>query len=216
MAIELISVNVGKPAIQKFEELQVLTGIDKTPVSGPLYLSRVNLDGDEQADLINHGGTDKAVCVYCAEHYSHWEQILDVKLNFGAFGENFTLRGLTEQEVCIGDVLRVGEAVVQVTQPRGPCYKLGRKHRFLELPILLEQQGYTGYYFRVLQEGTVAPGLAVETVERHPLGVTVAEANRLMYRDKHDEAGLRRILSVAELSESWRGKFASRLAEVGP
>ncbi|MCC2684917.1 MAG: sulfurase [Paenibacillaceae bacterium] len=216
MAIELISVNVGKPAIQKFEGLEVLTGIDKTPVRGPLYLSRINLDGDEQADLINHGGTDKAICVYCAEHYSHCEQVLGVKLAMGAFGENFTIRGLTEQEVCIGDVFQIGEAVVQVTQPRGPCYKLGRKHRFLELPIMLEQRGYTGYYFRVLLEGTVAPGLAVVPVERHPLGVTVAEANRLMYRDKHEEAGLRRILSVAELSESWRGKFASRLAEVGP
>jgi MOSC domain-containing protein YiiM len=216
MAIELISVNVGKPAIQKFNELEVLTGVDKTPVGEPLYLSRINLDGDEQADLVNHGGADKAICVYCAEHYSHWEQVLGVKLAMGAFGENFTIRGLTEQEVCIGDVFQVGGAIVQVTQPRGPCYKLGRKHRFLELPLMMEREGYTGYYFRVLQEGMVAPGLKVDPVERHPLGVTVAEANRLMYRDKRDEAGLRRILSVAELSDSWRGKFASRLAEVAP
>jgi MOSC domain-containing protein YiiM len=142
--------------------------------------------------------------------------VLGVKLAVGAFGENFTLRGLTEQDVCIGDVFQVGSAVVQATQPRGPCYKLGRKHRFLQLPIMLEEIGYTGYYFRVLQEGTVASGLTLERVQRHPLGVTVAEANRLMYRDKHDEAGLQRILSVTELSDSWRGKFASRLTEVAP
>ncbi|TVY05537.1 MOSC domain-containing protein [Paenibacillus cremeus] len=212
--VRLESLNVSKPVTVEYNGKSLETGIYKEPVSGSVFLSRVNLEGDGQADLVYHGGEDKAVCVYCSEHYPYWEERLDGKLSgSGAFGENFTVSGMTESELCIGDVFGIGEAVVQVSQPRQPCFKLAVKHGVTDLPAQVQATGYTGYYFRVLQEGRVEAGQPFRLMERDALGVTVAEANRLKYHDKQDVEGVRKLLQVKALSASWRESFERRLEE---
>ncbi len=212
MAAVLASLQVGRPRLLPYRDQDVLTAIFKVAVSGPLRLGPLGLEGDQQADLRNHGGPDKAVCVYGLERYDYWSQRLGRTFAAADFGENFTTRGLLEDEVCIGDIYRVGTALVQVSQPRGPCYKLAARHGLRELPAWLEETGFTGFYLRCLQEGLVQSGEAITLVERPGHGVTVAEANRVMFRDRHDRAGLERVLAVPELSEAWRHSLSKRLA----
>lgn len=208
------SLNVGKPTEVEHQGKTVRTGIFKKPVTDARYLSTVNFAGDEQADLRFHGGPDKAVCVYPFERYAYWEEKLGITLDFGAFGENITTEGMLEEEICIGDRFHLGEAVVQVSQPRQPCFKVGVKHGIPELPLEIQQTGYTGYYFRVLREGEVRPGDRLELIERHPAGVTLAFANRVMHLDKEDAEGIRRVLAVEELSDSWRETLSARLSRL--
>jgi MOSC domain-containing protein YiiM len=209
--MQLLSLNTGKPITVNHQGKQVETGIFKNPVNHPLHLSITQLEGDGQADLINHGGADKAVCAYCAEHYPYWEEKLQRKLPYGAFGENFTIAGLLESTIHIGDVYEIGTAIVQVSQPRQPCFKLALKHQVTDLVLQVQETGYTGYYFRVLKEGLVASGQTFRLQTNHPLAITVAETNRLKYADKFDIAAIRRLISVNELSESWRDSFLKRL-----
>ncbi|WP_252501791.1 MOSC domain-containing protein [Sporosarcina sp. Marseille-Q4943] len=209
--IEIHSLNVGKPQDVQFGKKEITTGIHKKPVSEPVLLSTLNFTGDGQGDLVNHGGKDKAVCVYQFEHYSYWEKELGKQLQPGAFGENLTLQGLTEDEVCIGDSFQIGEAIVQVSQPRQPCFKLSLIHERKDMPLLVQNTGYTGYYFRVLKEGIVSPSDELVHVSRPTLAITVTEANRLMYHDKDDLDGIRPLLKLEELSESWRKTFLKRL-----
>ena len=203
--------NVGKPRDLQFGKKEVTTGINKKPVSEPVFLSTLNFTGDGQGDLVNHGGRDKAVCVYPYEHYPYWEKELGKPLDFSAFGENLTLLGLTEDELCIGDSFQIGEAVVQVSQPRQPCFKLSLIHERKDMPLLVQNTGYTGYYFRVLKEGMVAPSDQLLHISRPALAISVTEANRLMHHDKDDVEGIRNLLKVDELSESWRKTFQKRL-----
>jgi MOSC domain-containing protein YiiM len=212
--MRIISIHVGKPKPVLHQGKELETGIYKSPVASPIRLARLNFEGDGQADLEHHGGPDKAVCVYCEEHYPYWEKELRRSLNRGAFGENVTVQGMTEAEVCIGDIYRLGEAVVQISQPRQPCFKLGMRHDVADLPVKVQTTGFTGYYFRVLEEGTVASGSEVKLLERHPAGITVAYANRIKYHEKKNREGIERILSVKELSDSWRASLISRLASL--
>jgi MOSC domain-containing protein YiiM len=193
---------------------QIMTGIDKTAVNAPVWLAELNFDGDGQADLVNHGGSDKAVNAYCAEHYPYWERELGRRVVHGAFGENVTLRNMTEDAICIGDIYKLGEAVVQVSQPRQPCFKLGNKHGVPELPLKVQEIGYTGYYFRVLTPGIVPPQTEIELVERHPAGVTVSFVNRIKYHDKRNRAALEQLLLLAPLAAVWRDSFRRRLEEL--
>lgn len=209
--IQIQSLNVGKPRDLQFGRKEVTTGINKKPVAEPVYLSLVNFEGDGQADLVNHGGRDKAVCAYPSEHYPHWEKELGKPLDASAFGENLTLRGLTEDELCIGDSFQMGEAVVQVSQPREPCFKLSLIHGRKDMPLLIQNLGYTGFYFRVLKEGIVSPSDELVHISRPALAITVTEANRLMHHDKNDLDGMRTLLKVDELSEGWRKTFQKRL-----
>jgi len=213
--MKLLSVNTGKPAVQSYGRIQVETGIEKTPREGGVRLGFGNLEGDRQADLQAHGGPDKAVCVYCFEHYPYWERELGRKLGAAAFGENFTVSGMTEEEVCIGDIFRIGTAVVQITQPRQPCHKLAGKHALPDLPVRVQNTGHTGYYFRVLEEGTVRAGAGIERLQPHPLGITVAFANRIKHHDKNNAEGIRAILAVDALSANWRQSFEERLERLG-
>ncbi|WP_079915069.1 MOSC domain-containing protein [Paenibacillus sp. 32352] len=209
--MQLLSLNVGKPIVIEYMGKPLETGIYKKPVEGPVYLSSIQLQGDGQADLINHGGKDKAVCVYCSEHFDFWSQKLGRPLSFGAFGENFTVSGMVESEVHIGDIFEVGEALVQISQPRQPCFKLGKKYDEPELPLMFQNTGYTGYYFRVLKEGLVEKGQRIKLVDRHSSAVTIMEANRVKYHDKSDWARIRALLEIDALSESWRASFQKRL-----
>ncbi len=178
----LLSIQVAKPVAVRHMDREVLTGIFKLPVLQPVMVRRLNIDGDEQADLTVHGGVDKAVYCYAAEHYSKWPEELKRELPHGTFGENLTVTGLLEDELYAGDVLEVGDAVLQVSQPRLPCYKLGIKmgdQRFLRQ---FQRSGRSGFYCRVLQEGMIEPGQPItlrERIESRPtIANLVARLNR--------------------------------------
>ncbi|MBU8905029.1 MOSC domain-containing protein [Desertibacillus haloalkaliphilus] len=212
--IEIVSVNVGQPQWLRSERGDVETGFIKTPVDGPVYLSKENLAGDRQADMKNHGGIDKAVCVYSYDHYHYWERELGIQLEASAFGENLTVRGLTEADVCIGDVFQLGGAVVQVSQPRQPCYKIARVHKLENLPQRVQQTGYSGFYFRVLEEGHVSKHSRLVVKERHKSGVSIAFANQTMYHDKENQQALKKLVNVEELAASWKKPLLQRLEKL--
>lgn len=212
MTGKLISLNVGIPGTLTYLGQEVPSSFVKTAVQGALWLNRDGLAGDEQADLKNHGGPDKAVCVYPQEHYSYWFSRLTGTLPLAAFGENFTTAGLLEGAVCIGDIFEVGGATVQVSQPRQPCFKLAARHEEPKLALWVQEKGFTGFYFRCLKAEWVSSGESLELVHRNPYKITVMEANRLMHHDKDDVKGLERLLDMPELSSSWRRTFDKRLA----
>lgn len=213
MSIDILSINVGQPRTVAHQTKELLTGIYKNPAPGPVFLSELNFEGDGQADLVHHGGRDKAVCVYPHEHYSYWESVLGLTLPKAAFGENLTIRGLTEEQVCIGDTFRMGEAIVQISQPRQPCFKISVKLGIPDLPLQVQTTGYTGYYFRVLKEGLVSPDHKLVPLERHPQQITVAYANRIMHQEKTNQSAMQKLLQVEELSSSWKATFLKRLGE---
>ncbi|WP_416147811.1 MOSC domain-containing protein [Salipaludibacillus sp. HK11] len=208
---KLVSINVGMPRNMQNHEKELLTGIHKQEVNKPIFLSKENFAGDGQADLVHHGGVDKAVCVYSYNHYPYWTNKLQIPLSYGAFGENITVNGLTEEEVCIGDVYQLGETQVQVTQPRQPCHKLAKRYKEPKLPLWFQDSGYTGYYFRVLQEGLVSKDMSIKLIRKHPKNVTISFANQIMHHDKKNIEGINKILEVDELSASWRETLAKRL-----
>ena len=198
----ILSLNVGLPREVADRKRIVRTGIFKEPVSGPRLLTRSQLEGDGQADLENHGGVDKAAYAYAADHYAYWQRELDRPLPFGQFGENFTVTGLSEERAYIGDVFRVGEALVEVTQPRmgDPGF----------VAVFLKSLR-SGFYLRVLEEGRVAAGDRFERQREGPGRVSVVEALRLLYFEKDDLDGARRVLDVPALSAAWRAEFEQRL-----
>ena len=212
----LLSVNVSLPKPVEHDGKIVWTGIFKEPVPGRVALRRLNLEGDRQADLTVHGGVDKAVYAYPVEHYDHWRRGLERELSScGQFGENFTVSGMLESSTSIGDVYRIGTAVVQVTQPRTPCFKLGIRmgdRRFLR-PFLAS--GRTGFYLRVLEEGEVGAGDEIELVRADPSGLTVAELLRLAYEDPDDLEGAKRAAAVQALSADWREWLGARVTKSG-
>lgn len=191
------------------------TGFVKEPVAGPVRLGATNLEGDGQADRVHHGGPDKAVLMYAERHYDARRQSLNQpSLPFGAFGENFTMGGLAEADVCIGDTWRVGDtAIVQVSQPRRPCWKLARRWRIKTLPLQVQESGRTGWYVRVLQEGIVAAGMPVALLERPYPEWTIEQANRVMHTDKDDVAAALRLASIPLLSAGWRTTLTNRAAQ---
>ncbi|UNK18142.1 MOSC domain-containing protein [Paenibacillus sp. N3/727] len=205
--IGIVSLNVGKPVTVDYLGKDLSTGIYKQPVQGPLYLGSANFTGDGQADLVNHGGPDKAVCVYPFEHYAYWEEVLGKKMEHASFGENLTVRGLLEDTVCIGDVFKVGDAVVQVSQPRYPCFKLSQKHGVKDMPAQVLTTGYSGFYLRVLEEGHVSADSQLVQLESHPAQVTVLEVLKLLTNGRQDETGLRRMVEIEALAEKVRHKF---------
>ena len=187
------------------------SGIFKVPVPGPLRLGWYNLEGDGQADMVHHGGGDKAVCAYSSEHWPHWQPILPPdQSQAGAFGENFTVEWLTEAEVCIGDVFSIGTALVQISQPRQPCWKLARRWRIKNLALQVEQTGFTGWYFRVLREGEVAATQLIQLVDRPHPEWTIAAANRIMHHERNDRDAAERLSQCLALSASWRHTMEQR------
>lgn len=189
------------------------TGFLKDHVGERLALGAENLDGDEQGDLRLHGGPDKAVCCYPSEHFAHWRETINPEIGPGAFGENLTLEGLTEHDVHIGDTYTLGDdgAVVQVSQPRGPCVKVAARWRSRTLVRLMGEELRAGFYLRVLQTGTVGPGDTMSLTERVS-GVTVAEVLRVTYRDRHDLGAMRAVHAVPELAQQWRNALDQLLA----
>lgn len=201
----IISLNVGRAeVISQKKDREILSGINKQSVGGKsVFLSFNGLSGDTQADLKNHGGPDKAVCVYPAEHYEHWKSHHGMNMKEGAFGENLLILGMPETTVCIGDIYEWGEAVVQVSQPRQPCYKLAEKHGLPSLPLFVRENGFSGYYFRVLKEGMVSMDSVLKKQESGP-GFSIAEINTLTYQPINDHEPILALLRSPFLAESWK------------
>lgn len=207
----LVSVNVGLSRTVAWKKRKVTTGIFKEPVKGRIALRRLNLDGDQQADLTVHGGPDMAVYVYPAEHYEFWGQELGGEaFPWGMFGENFSTQGLLEESVNIGDQFRIGSTELQVTQPRMPCYKLGLKFGRDDMVKRFMVSRRTGFYFRVLQEGEVVAGDAVELVRHDKNDVTVADITRLYVRDDITPELMQRAINLEPLPKSWRSYFRNQ------
>lgn len=213
--MKVLSVNTGKPQTIVYKGKELVTGIYKFPATSAVYLTSVNLDGDGQADLEFHGGADKALCVYCGEHYAYWADELGVQLNYGAFGENVTVSGMLESMVCVGDTYELGEAIIQISEPRRPCHKLAKRHDHAELPLKVQRTGYTGYYCRVLREGWIPVNPGIRLIDRHPEAVTVEDVNKAKYSVEKSKEAIERILAVKELSESWRASLSKLVAEQG-
>ena len=216
--MKLVSLQIGRPAehisqVKDGKDAEWVSSIWRETVTGRVALRRTDLDGNAQADLKNHGGPDKAVCCYSAEHYAAWRTALEVsgeEFRYGAFGENFTLTGLTEDAVCLGDIYAVGTAVVQVSQPRMPCWKVGRRWERPALPGEMTATGRTGFYLRVLEEGEVGAGDTL-TLEDRPLPeYTVARLNDALYVHKNDPVQDEDLARLPLLAEAWRRTFRRR------
>ncbi|TCR92704.1 MOSC and FAD-binding oxidoreductase domain-containing protein [Rhizobium sp. BK376] len=208
----LLSVNVGLPRDIQWKGRTVHTGIWKTPVTGRCRVAKLNLDGDGQGDLGGHGGIYRAVFVYQIESYRHWqEQLKRTDFVHGQFGENFTIEGLPDSEVCIGDRYQIGSALFEVTQPRVTCYRVGIRTDEPRMPALLTGSGRPGFYFRVLQEGTVGAGDEIVKVGQAKDGMTVEQINALLYSPNHPRDQLERAMALEALSPGWRGSFEALL-----
>ena len=211
-AARLLSVNVGLPRDIEWTGRTVHTAIWKMPVPGRCRVTRLNLDGDGQGDLAGHGGEQRAVLVYQTESYRHWQTYLQrADFVFGQFGENFTVEGLTDDAVCVGDRYQVGSAVFEVTQPRVTCYRLGIRMNEPRMPALLTSSGRPGFYLRVLQEGEVGAGDEIVKVGEAPVRMTVAAINALLYAPGHPRDQLEAALRIDALSPGWRGSFEALL-----
>jgi MOSC domain-containing protein YiiM len=211
----VISVNVGMPIEVPYQGRTVRTGIFKSPVSERLAVRRTGIAGDGQADLEVHGGVDKAVYVYSEDSYLWWAGELGHSLQPGELGENLTVRGLTDDLVRIGDRMRIGDVLVEVTQPREPCFKLGIRMGDKRFVARFRDAGRTGFYLRVLEEGTVAPGDAVVLVRSDPAAPTIAEVHDLYVNGAGDAERLRCVAAAPGLSEGWRAWMERRIAEAG-
>lgn len=204
----LLSVNVGLPRDVEWRGRIVRTGIWKDPVQGRRCVKRLNVEGDGQADLGGHGGEQRAVFVYQVESYRYWEERLGRHdLTHGQFGENFTIEGLPDDEVCIGDRYRIGTALFEVTQPRVTCYRVGIRTNEPQMPALLTSSGRPGFYLRVLEEGEVGAGDPILLITRGPERMTVAAVNALLYSSHHPRDQLKRALRIPALSPGWRWSF---------
>jgi ferredoxin-NADP reductase/MOSC domain-containing protein YiiM len=210
----LLSVNVGLPRDVDWHGRTVHTGVWKRPVRGPQQVRRLNIDGDGQGDLAGHGGEHRAVFVYQIESYQYWRQQLSRDdFEYGQFGENFTIAGLADDRVCIGDRYEIGEALFEVTQPRVTCYRVGIRMSDPQIPALLVSHRRPGFYFRVLREGAVSAGDQIVQVAAGPGEMTVAEVDALLYLPGHPREGVGRALAIPALPEGWKASFRAILGQ---
>jgi MOSC domain-containing protein YiiM len=213
--MHVVSLNVGGPREVEWRGRLVRTSIWKEPVQGAVRVTSLNLDGDAQSDLSVHGGPDKAVYAYPAEHYDYWQRELDVDaLPWAAFGENLTTSGILEPDIAIGDRVRAGSAELMVTQPRLPCFKLGIRFGRDDMVKRFLQSGRSGFYFTVVREGEITAGDRLEIAVRDTRGVTVSDMIALETADEPDRDLLRRALETPALPESWKRHFRKRFAAI--
>ncbi len=214
----IVSVNVGLPQNVAWQGRTVRTAVWKTPVTGRILARRLNLDGDGQGDLHGHGGEQRAIMVYQLNSYRYWAKYLGRSdLVAGNFGENLTVEGLADNEVCIGDRFRIGGAIVEVSQPRDTCYRVGIRLNHPEIAAQLVAHHRPGFYFRVIQEGEIGAGDRIEKLSDGPEHMTVAEIDALLYSAEHSIEGLRRAVRIPALSLDWQGSMQALLsaAEAG-
>ena len=211
--MRIISLNVGRPRTVPCGDREVTTSIFKSPVQGPLLLRRLNLDGDAQADLQVHGGRNKAVYAYPSEHYEFWRrEFPEQELPWGMFGENLTTEGLTEENACIGDQFRIGEALVRVTQPRMPCYKLGIRFGRPDMVKRFLASRRSGIYFAVVEEGMLNAGDPIERIQGNENGLSIADVNLAYVDAKNNLSLVRRIVELEILPRGLHDEFAEELA----
>ena len=204
----LLSLKVGLPREVTWNGRTVRTAIWKLPVAGRRMVRKLNVDGDGQADLAGHGGEQRAVFVYQMESYHYWEHFLGRSdFMFGQFGENFTVEGLADNEVCIGDQYRIGDAIFEVTQPRVTCYRLGIRMNEPRMPSLVVAHRRPGFYFRVLREGEIGAGDDIAKIADGPERMTVADIDGLLYLPGHSREQLARALRIPALSQGWQASF---------
>jgi MOSC domain-containing protein YiiM len=215
---KLLSIQVGQPNTYGRDDADDpmdrtwTSAFFKSPLPEPVFVSRTNVAGDAQADTEHHGGPDKAVLAYAASHYDLWRvELPQTTLPFGGFGENLTIEGVTEWNVCIGDVWSLGEALFQVSQPRQPCWKLARRWRMKHLTAQVIANGRSGWYLRVLREGMIAPGELLELLDRPNPHWTVARANQVMHHRKNDLQAAAELAALTGLSAAWREEFLRRV-----
>jgi MOSC domain-containing protein YiiM len=215
----IISVQVGQPTTYEYEgardgkSRQWTTAFFKSHVVGRVHVGSMGLTGDQQADRENHGGLDKAVLAYSADHYSYWRPHLQLPdIPHGGFGENLTIAGLDETGVCIGDQWRAGDLLLEVSQPRQPCWKMGRRWRIPDLPKQVIQNGKSGWYLRVVAEGPLSAPAEIELHSRPRPSWTIARASRLLYHENENIAALQELADLPELSRAWREELLERIA----
>jgi ferredoxin-NADP reductase/MOSC domain-containing protein YiiM len=210
----LLSVNVGLPRDVTWNGKTVRTAVWKSPVTGRRMVRKLDIDGDAQADLAGHGGEQRPVFVYQMDSYHYWESFLGRSdFTFGQFGENFTVEGLPDNEVCIGDRYSIGDAIFEVTQPRVTCYRVGIRMNEPRMPALLVAHHRPGFYFRVLQEGEVGADDDIVKIADGPESITVADTDALLYLPGHSSEQLQRVLRIPALSKGWQGSFQAMLQE---
>jgi MOSC domain-containing protein YiiM len=214
--MELVAVNIGEPRQIDLGTKRVATAIFKKPVPGRIQVLRLGLEGDHQADRKNHGGADQAVCAYPIEHYDFWcRELGRCAFPHGQFGENLTLRGLSEDEVRLGDILCVGSARLQVSQARIPCAKLAQRMGVgSDFPKQFLASKRVGFYLRVLEEGGIGAGDRIAVVDRDDGSVSIAELVEITQLEQGDEAGLKRVLASRGLSQEWRRRLEKRLRKL--
>ena len=218
--MKLLSVNVALPKTVEIDGKDVLTGIYKLPVKGRVWLGRLKLVGDGQADASVHGGAHQAAYCYPVEHYAYWQNRLNLlEMPYGTFGENFTISGLLEEDICIGDVLQIGDAKtgvkVQVTMPRIPCFKFGDKIGFPNILDEFLHSGKSGFYLRVIQTGEVSAGDAITILERDPQAINIRTTLGMQKMYEGDAELLKRALKVTSLTPLLRQIFEQRLVSKG-
>ncbi|MEH7225582.1 MOSC domain-containing protein [Bacillus sp. JJ1566] len=214
MTIEIKNFSIGLPKKMTYgKNEEIITGIRKQAVE-EAFLTKDGFRGDGVADLKHHGGPDRAVCIYPYEHYSLWKIEFLVQLPLPTFGENLTLTCMEEKYVCIGDVYRIGDAVIQITQGRIPCSTITKRTNNPYLLKMMVQTGFTGYLARVLKEGTVRKDSTISLVERNPNQVTILEANEIYFKRPRDIEGIQKILAVEELADEWKDMLNERLTRL--
>lgn len=209
MKLDIYSVGVGKPVVYDWGT----SGIRKHPVDGALAIFETGCEGDGQADLKSHGGPDKAACCYPLEHYPYWLERLGKRIWAHSFGENLSLKGATEDDICVGDIFECGQLILQVSQPRRPCWKLARLHDRKEIVLWAQDTGKTGWYTRVLQPGVAVAGARLQLSERLFPNWTISRANTLIYSKNPNPAHLRELSEIPALSESWRDTLRRKASE---
>jgi MOSC domain-containing protein YiiM len=213
--VRILSLNVGRPQLAVYKGATINTGIFKLPVTGPVAMRTLNLDGDRQADLSVHGGPFKAVYAYPSEHYDFWRNELnEAGLSWGMFGENFTTEGLSEDDLHIGDRFKVGAGIVMVRQPRMPCYKLAAKFQRDDILERFLRSGRSGFYFSVEKEGEVRAGDSFQLSTRAHDAVTISEINRLYFQDRYNHNLIHKAINTPALPPDWREYFMKRSERV--
>lgn len=214
--MKILSLNVSKPTVVQYRGQAVTTGIYKVPVDGPHRVGATNIDGDGQADLSVHGGRDKAVYAFPSEHYVRYQRTLDHEpYGFGQFGENLTTEGMLEMDIRIGDRYRAGDAVFEVSQPRSPCMKFAIKMGTPMAIRLCLASAMTGFYFRVIHEGMIEAGDAIDREFANTGAPTVEDVHTLFFLDKDNVEGLKQAARCDALEDGWRRGFAMRLKDLG-
>ncbi len=203
---------LGDATAKKPIDREWTTAIFKERVNDPIYVGKTNLTGDQQADLKHHGGPEKAIFTYPSEHYLYWQEKLNQStITQGGMGENFSTIHMFEKDVAIGDTFEIGEAIIQVSQPRQPCWKPARRYRTKELAVLLQNSGRTGWYYRVLREGWIEAGQSLKLIERAAPEWTVEKCNEVMHRDRENFEQIAKLFEVKTLATNWQATLQKRL-----